>query len=622
MSARRSEVVILIRALVVSSCALGALTARGQDASPPAGGTYYPGPPTASPSPPALNPPLGPAGSQSPGQFPPATQGGPPSSGGPSSPVGSSPPSSEPVPAPPIPIDAQVVDIRLVGNRRVTRSEIISKMHTKASRPFDQATLERDVRALATWGKFIDVKTRKESVPGGVLITVEVIERPTLEYVKFLGNKKVGRMALAKQVDLKKGSPLEPYAIEEGKRKLEEYYRGKGFNDVQVTLLEGTQPDDHGAVYLIHEGPPQKIAKVDFVGNSIATDGRLKTQIGSKPPILWLFKGEVDRKKIEEDKEHLTAYYRGLGFFRAHVGVETQWNETEDRLSITFVIDEGPRARVREVKILGNSKFTFEQLSHDLELKQKDWFDQAKLAKDVTTLRDLYGGQGYVFCDVQPETRVLEDATAMDMVYVIREGDRYRVSRINVHIESTDTIHPHTSQRTVLNRLSLRPGDIIDVNKLRQSERRLKASQLFVSDPSKGRPPTIVFTPPDSENPDANGESVAHKPKKRGRTASGGTFRGQSPDPEDSQEPMETPETKSGLWRLLTRPKSSSGVAPEPESDEPLPRWKQVSIPLEVVPEPGAEPNARARRGASRRSPAANPRLHRCRPAPRRSPRR
>ncbi len=39
----------------------------------------------------------------------------------------------------------------------------------------------------------------------------------------------------------------------------------------------------------------------------------------------------------------LTAYYRAFGFFHASVGRELDFNEKQDWLTITFVIDEGPR---------------------------------------------------------------------------------------------------------------------------------------------------------------------------------------------------------------------------------------------------------------------------------------
>ena len=56
-----------------------------------------------------------------------------------------------------------------------------------------------------------------------------------------------------------------------------------------------------GAVYLINEGNVQKFSTVKFEGNShsIAPDGRVKTLIQSKPPMFWLFKGQVDPKKID-----------------------------------------------------------------------------------------------------------------------------------------------------------------------------------------------------------------------------------------------------------------------------------------------------------------------------------
>ena len=60
---------------------------------------------------------------------------------------------------------------------------------------------------------------------------------------------------------------------------------------------------------------------MSFVGNTIADDDRLRTQIKTAHPFLWLFKGEFDRKQLDEDVDRLTAYYRGLGFFQARIGV-------------------------------------------------------------------------------------------------------------------------------------------------------------------------------------------------------------------------------------------------------------------------------------------------------------
>ena len=67
----------------------------------------------------------------------------------------------------------------------------------------------------------------------------------------------------------------------------------------------------------------------------------MKKIIDSHPPWFYLFSGEVDRKQIDEDVKKLTAYYRAFGFFDARVGRDLEFNENQDWLTITFVIDEG-----------------------------------------------------------------------------------------------------------------------------------------------------------------------------------------------------------------------------------------------------------------------------------------
>src|SRR5690606_34276774 len=86
--------------------------------------------------------------------------------------------------------------------------------------------------------------------------------------------------------------------------------------------------------------------------------------------------------------------------------------------------------------------------------------------------------------------------------------------------------NPHTKASTILNRVDMRPGDIADIRKFRESERRIKLSGLFNVDPTKGELPSISFSPPEST------ENVARGKGGNGRKPTGNTnsFRGQSPD--------------------------------------------------------------------------------------------
>jgi outer membrane protein insertion porin family len=63
-----------------------------------------------------------------------------------------------------------------------------------------------------------------------------------------------------------------------------------------------------------------------------------------------------------------------------------------------------------------------------------------------------------------------------------------------VHIDGDSS---HTKHSVVTAMVGLREGRIIDLRELESSERRLKASQIFETNPSLGEPPHIEIRQPD-----------------------------------------------------------------------------------------------------------------------------
>lgn len=431
-------------------------------------------------------------------------------------PVDEAPPPVEsvPAPAPEFAPAEMVAEVRIIGNETTSLAQIAGQLTTRAGRPYDRTVVQRDVRKLAGLGWFVDVKSLHESSPAGHVVIFQVMERPTIRYVSYLGNKKIKDKTLAKQTLLKVGGSVDPYSVEEGRRKIRDYYTARGYNNVQITILEGNRVTDQGVVYLIHEGAAQKIWDVNFVGNEFVSGSRLKTIVKSKPPILMLFKGYVDREKIDADRDMLTTYYRSFGFFQARISPYFEFNDENDWLTITWVIHEGLQYHVRNVRFLGVTKFDMAAMSEQLKLDANQPFEQVKMQEDAQWVQDLYGSNGYVFADVKPETVFLEEPGQVDLIYHIDEGQKWRVGRIFVHIGGDN---PHTRIQTALNRVTLRPGQIMDIRELKASERRLMASSVFNVDQATGQRPKITFRIPD----DADLGLAAR---------SGPTVRGQSPD--------------------------------------------------------------------------------------------
>jgi outer membrane protein insertion porin family len=423
-----------------------------------------------------------------------------------------------------------VTDVVISGSFTSKEYDIQRNIHTRKEREFDPELVQADVRRLVTTGMFRDVKTYTRQAEGGVVVIFEVYERPRIRAIKYLGNRILSEKKLGKEIGVKAGDPLNSYSAEESRRKIEELYHSEGCPQATVSLLEGDKQGDKDLVFLINEGQIERIEAVTFEGNTIASDQRLKTRIQSKPGWFWyLFGGRVDRTKIDADVETLTAYYRSLGFFKARVGRELEFDESGKWLTLRFIIDEGPRYTVRNVTVEGNQKFASQPLLDFLKLKSGTYFDQGAMNRDLNTLVDLYGSQGHVFADVQADPRFLEEPGQLDLVYRIKEGEVFSVGEINVHIAGD---FPHTRQTVVLNRLSLRPGDVIDNREVRNSERRLKSSQLFEVNPAEGEPPRIVVRPPDLSSISGLAEAAPERT----------TIRGQSPEPAPLHRPPALPQ--------------------------------------------------------------------------------
>ena len=405
-----------------------------------------------------------------------------------------------------------VKEVRIEGLQRLAKGRVETMIQTRQDRIYDPEVVQQDVRRLIQSRLFKDVRTFRQQDPDGVTITFQLYERPMVEYIRFVGNQRVKAKALQKEVGFKAGDPLNRFAVEEGQRRLERFYADKGYQNTTITIKEGAGAGDAGVIYEIKEGVVTRITSASFEGNTIASDARLRTLIESKPGIVWLIGGKLNEDMVSQDIDKLTAYYRNLGFFRAKIRQEVSYNAEHTWAKVKFFIDEGPRYRVRSIQVQGAEAFEANRLLAKMETRQGDFVNLGRMQRDLTILRDEYGSRGFIFADIEAKPRFDEEPGQLDILYDIKEGQQYRVGRIFVNIDGQQA---QTRRNVVLNRLSIQPGDLVDVREIRKSERRLGQSQLFEVNPAQGNPPKIVVKPPTDDVQLASGEMTA---------------RGQSPD--------------------------------------------------------------------------------------------
>jgi len=368
-----------------------------------------------------------------------------------------------------------VTDIRIEGNETIPESVILQKIQSQPQRSISERLIREDKRSLMSTRWFFSVTERIDETPQGLILVFTVHERPIVQRVEFLGNKKIKLKHLKAWTGLKAGSPFDHIANREAVHRIEQEYKDKGYYFVQVALVKGGQPGEREVVFRITEGPKVQVKERTFEGNKFWTDGDLRKNLISKEAFL-IFGGLYNPDTIPSDIEAVKQYYRGVGFFDVEVSGVPLFSDDKSDVNLHFTINEGRRYAVREIRFQGNSVVSTQRLKTDSKLKPGDKFNSYPLSKDVTRMLGYYGEMGHYFASVNPVPQFTEQEGIVDLVFEIDEDRPRFVRDVNV---AYDGDYPHTKQTVVLDRIQVQPGDIADPKKIRRGRSRLNGSGLF-----------------------------------------------------------------------------------------------------------------------------------------------
>lgn len=388
-------------------------------------------------------------------------------------------------------LDKPLVDIQIEGNDTILSDAILQKIESRAGRVATQASIQRDVSHLMNTRWFYSVKPVFRESDEGPILVFQVVERPILRSVTFVGNKKVKTGELQAQTGLRPNHAYDVAANIESVHRLKQLYKEKGYLFAEVKLTKGSRPDERDVEFEIIEGPKSKIWYIEFEGNKFASDAILKTKISSKTLKVWIIQGDYDPDVIRNDVLALKQYYLSLGFFDVDVQSEELFSEDKSKVTVRFTINEGRRYKVDKIDVVGNDVIGAELLLKNLKLKSGDYFNERFLKEDVQKMTDLYDAQGRLFAKVMPTPRFRQDDDAVvDLVYQIDEDVPRYIGEIKVHIAGD---YPHSKEEVVRQQVTrfLKPGQLARSSDLRMAQARVNGSGLW----DRTTPPVFDIVP-------------------------------------------------------------------------------------------------------------------------------
>ncbi|MBN1104175.1 MAG: outer membrane protein assembly factor BamA [Deltaproteobacteria bacterium] len=329
----------------------------------------------------------------------------------------------------------QIDSIVVRGNRRIESDAILAVLQCKKGDPLDQEKIDKDLRAIFAMGFFKDVNIDTEDGPKGKVVVIHVNEKPSISSIGFTGNQK------EKEEDLKKESGIKLYAIlnqseiKQSINRLKEYYRQKGYYNVEIRDTVKELPSNEvSLVYEVDEGSKLYITKILFEGNTQFSERKLKglMETSEKGLFSWITKsGLLDKKKLEFDCHKIASFYHNHGYIKAKTG-EPEVKVEETGLTVRIQIIEGDQYMVNEVRVEGELLKPEEELLKKTAIKKEKYFNREVVRKDSLALREIYANEGFAYAEVVPVTREDDKTHQVDITYKITKNKKVRFERINI----------------------------------------------------------------------------------------------------------------------------------------------------------------------------------------------
>lgn len=386
------------------------------------------------------------------------------------------------------------------GNHRVTAEKIRADAGLAAGDSLNYRVLQRTLRNLFATGQFDDVQAGCDVSGGHSVLTLTVVERPTLKSFAIKGANIISESTLRGKVELVTGRPLDPAAVRNTVQRMDSMYQARGYYLARITPVTDTAAEEAHVTFNIDEGRHLAISGVDIKGNTDLKDADVVEAMKIKPEAFWFWrKGEFDDEKFQGDlSERIPKLYEKHGLIDMQIVKDTLLVDRKNgKGMIQISVDEGPRYKVGTMEIIGNHHFTTEELMRYFPFTPRDptitqrltgvfghkdkdvgSFDQSAWDEATTAVRNAYSNEGYIYAQVRP---VVDRVTRGDSTPVVNlrwEIDEKTPAIINkIEILGND----YTNEACIREQLVILPGQLFNQDALIRSYQNIQNLNFFES---------------------------------------------------------------------------------------------------------------------------------------------
>lgn len=257
-------------------------------------------------------------------------------------------------------------------------------------------------------------------------ITTYANRHSLIATITIKGNKKIDTGAILNRV---KNKPGDTYNEETVYADLKNIFQMGYFNDIEIDIKE----TDKGKAVSFIVKEKEIIKNILIEGDKELKETEIKEVITVKANKIF------SSKELHESIDNIKKLYKEKGYYESKVTSALTYPKP-DQVEVRFVIDEGQKVYVKEIKLLGNSIFSDRQLKKIMVTSEKgffSWFSESGVLKrdmlehDAARITAFYHDNGFIEAKVGA-AEITQEKNWLYITFNISEGQQYGVGNIDV----------------------------------------------------------------------------------------------------------------------------------------------------------------------------------------------
>lgn len=389
---------------------------------------------------------------------------------------------------------ARVGGVKISGDSGLTEAHFRNDARLKEGRKIDHDTSSR---ALSGILKHYQKEDRLEAdVKLESEVYVPATKRSDFTFSANRGpvvklsvqGTKLGGERLKRLVPVFEEGTVDEDLLNEGNRRLRDYFQRLGYFDVKVDHTE--QNPDGGTVtitYTVVLGARRRVSKVSVQGNHYFDAATLEALLSVHAADHLDHHGAYSQALVVADVSAVQAVYQSNGFSKVKVTPETVGGDTvttaaapgsvrnpTEPIAVIYHIDEGQQQVVGALNLDGVEKSDGTKLRALMNTAPGQLFSPQNLAGDRDALLTDYLSRGFDQAQIEVEEQTeAKDPAKVDVTFNIHEGQQIFVRKVLI-----SGLH-YTRPDTVAKAITLHPGDPLNQTALAQTQRNLYEFALF-----------------------------------------------------------------------------------------------------------------------------------------------